>query len=123
MALFFDDYRLESPLEYMANSLVPPIEGLSVNAVQMPHPHGKIAVRCLDQEMIVVVHEAISMADPVEAINHAFKQQQKGLPVSGIGKYIGSRVATGHDILRLGILYGEGVPCAYYNTKKLYFKT
>jgi hypothetical protein len=82
MALFFDYYRLESPLEYMADPLVSAIEGLSINTVQMPHSHGKIAVKCLDQEMVVVVHEAISMANPVEATNHAFKQQQKGLSVN-----------------------------------------
>lgn len=82
MAFFFDNYSLKSALEYMADPLVATIEGLSVNAVQMPHAHGKIAVGRLNQEMVVVVHEAISMTNPVESINSTFKQQQKGLPVT-----------------------------------------
>lgn len=99
MALFLDNYSLESTLEYMADPLVAAIKGLCVNAVQMPHAHGEITVGSLDQEMVVVVHEAISMTNPVEAIYGTFQQQKKGLPISGIGKYIGSRIAAGSYVI------------------------
>jgi hypothetical protein len=41
------------------------IEELRLDAVQRPHAEGNVAVRGLDKNMIVVLHEAIGMTDPV----------------------------------------------------------
>ncbi len=41
------------------------VKKLCIYAVQLPHPQGQVAVRRLDQKMIVVVHHAVCMAEPI----------------------------------------------------------
>jgi hypothetical protein len=43
------------------------IEVSRIEAVQLPHAEGKVGVRGIDKKMIVVVHEAIGVTDPVVA--------------------------------------------------------
>jgi hypothetical protein len=57
--------RLVPTLEQMARPLMVFIEKLSIDPVQLAHAPGEIAVRCLDQEVIVVVHQAIGMTEPI----------------------------------------------------------
>jgi hypothetical protein len=49
----------------MARPLMAFIEKLSIDPVQLAHAPGEIAVRRLDQEVIVVVHQAIGMTEPI----------------------------------------------------------
>jgi hypothetical protein len=41
------------------------VEELGIDAVQLPHTNGKIAIRSLDEKMVVVGHEAVGVTDPV----------------------------------------------------------
>jgi hypothetical protein len=52
----------EPPLEHMTRSLVAPVKELRVHTVELPHPQGEVAIRRFNQEMIMVVHEAVGMA-------------------------------------------------------------
>ena len=51
-------------MPYPAVSL---IEELCIDTIQLPHAKGKVAVRCLDEEMVMVGHEAVGVADPIVA--------------------------------------------------------
>lgn len=51
----YDD-RLVTTSEHMPDAAVLVIKTLGVDAVQLPHALGEIAVRRFDQQMIVVVH-------------------------------------------------------------------
>ena len=44
------------------------VEKLRIHSVQPPHAARKIAVGRFDKEMIVVVHQAVGVADPVVAL-------------------------------------------------------
>jgi hypothetical protein len=57
------------------------IKKLGIDAVQLPHTEGEIAVRRLDQEVIVVVHQAVGVADPIVAFVHMLEGVQKIDPV------------------------------------------
>jgi hypothetical protein len=48
----------------MAHPPVPPIEGLGVEAVELPHPEGQVRPGGLDKEVVVVVHQAVGVAEP-----------------------------------------------------------
>ena len=65
MAVFLNEDRFVSALEQMTYPLMTLIEKLSIDAVQLPHPQRKIAIGCFDQEVIVVVHEAVGMTEPI----------------------------------------------------------
>jgi hypothetical protein len=47
----------------------------------LPHTEGEIAIRSFDEQMIVVVHEAVSVANPVAALIDVSENPEKGLSV------------------------------------------
>ncbi len=65
MAVFLNEDRLVSALEQMPCPLMAFIKKLCIDAVQLPHTEGEVSVGRLDQEVIVVVHQAVGMAKPV----------------------------------------------------------
>ena len=62
MRILLDDDRFVSALEKMACSMAPVIEELGVNAVHLAHAEGEVSIRGFNEEMIVVVHQAVGMA-------------------------------------------------------------
>jgi hypothetical protein len=70
----------------MADPVVPSIEGLGVDTVQVTHPLREIAVRCFNEEMVVVVHEAICVAKPVVASDNFSDDSEELLLVRTINK-------------------------------------
>ena len=45
--------------------MVPSVIFLSIDAVQLAHANGQIGVGRFDHEVVMVIHEAVGMADPV----------------------------------------------------------
>ena len=58
--------RLEPSLEQMPIATMPTIAGLGKYAVQQAHPFLQVSVGRLDHQMIVIAHQTIGVADPVE---------------------------------------------------------
>jgi hypothetical protein len=46
------------------------ITGLGVHTIQLPHTLGQIAIRRLDQQMIVIGHHAPGVTNPVEVTHY-----------------------------------------------------
>jgi hypothetical protein len=67
MAVFLDQNGLVPALEQVTRPAVALIEALRIDAVQLPHAEGTVAVRGLNKEMIMVGHEAVGLTDPVVA--------------------------------------------------------
>jgi len=65
MTVFLDENGFVPALEQMTSPLVAFIEELGINAVQLPHADGEIAVGGLNQKMVMVGHEAIGVTNPV----------------------------------------------------------
>lgn len=63
---------------------MPSIEGLSVKAIQVPHPPGEIGLRRLDQQMVMVIYQAGRMAEPPNARHLLSCDGQPGLAIRGI---------------------------------------
>jgi hypothetical protein len=68
MTVFLDENGLVPALEQMTVPLVTFIEELGIDAVQLPHAYGEIAVGGLDEQMIMVGHEAVSVAYPIVSL-------------------------------------------------------
>jgi len=62
MRVFLDNDRLVSALEEVPGSVASVVEELRVNTVHLAHAEGEVSVRGFDEEMIVVVHQAVCMA-------------------------------------------------------------
>ena len=68
-------------LENMTYPVVATVKTLGVNPVYVPHPLGKFAFNCFYQQVVVVVHKAIGVTEPVEPFDHLLEDGQKPLPV------------------------------------------
>lgn len=81
MALFFHQNSLEPSLENMPVLAVFPVVCLGVDAVQMAHTGGKDPFRGFDEEVIVVVHEAVGVTEPIEAFYSLAEDREEKLAV------------------------------------------
>ncbi len=52
----------------MPNTAMGTVDMLGIYAVQLTHPFRQIGIGCLDQQVIVIGHQTIGMADPPEAL-------------------------------------------------------
>lgn len=88
----------------MPYPVMSPVEGLGVNPVQLPHPKGEIPLRGLDEQMVMIFHEAVGVTEPVVASIHLVQKIQKTLPVLVIGEDGSPFVSsTGEVIDRPGV--------------------
>ncbi len=109
MAVFLDENRLVPTLEQMARSLMTFIKKLSVNPVQLPHSQGEIAVRRLDQDVIVVAHQTIGMTEPIIPFVDMLKRVKEVDAVLVVSENGLLFIAAGREVInRAGVLYTEG---------------
>jgi len=81
MAVFLDQNGLVPALEQVAGPVVEFIKELCIDAIQLPHAEGKIAVRGLDKKVIMVSHKAVGVTDPVVAFTDVLKGVQEVLAI------------------------------------------
>ena len=74
------------------------IAGLSVHAVQLPHPFGEIALKCFYYQMVMVCHQTIAVTKPIEISNNLTQLAQKNKPVFFVFVDIFSPITAGSDV-------------------------
>ncbi len=77
MAVFLNKDRFISSLEKVTGAAMQFVKELSIDAVQLPHSDRKITVGSFNEQMIVIVQEAVGMADPVVALDDVLEGVQK----------------------------------------------
>lgn len=58
------------------------VEAGRVDAVQLSHAEREVRVRCLDQQMEVVAHQAVAVADPAVPLHHLVEPGEQRPPVN-----------------------------------------
>ncbi len=81
MAFLLDQDRFIPTLENVTSALVSSVESLRVDAVQMAHAFGKVRVRSFGEDMVMVVHQAISVDNPVESLSAVVEYIEKQLAI------------------------------------------
>src|SRR4030043_1174926 len=87
MALLLYDYRRISSLKNMPDSFMPLVECLRVHAIKLPHSFRQVSIRGFYYEMIVIVHQPVCMAEPVESYINIPEDIEKKLAIFLISKY------------------------------------
>jgi hypothetical protein len=77
MAVLLNEDGLVPPLEQMAGPAMRPVEELRIHAVQLTHSERQVAVRSLHEKVIMIVHQAVGMADPVISFIHVLEGIQE----------------------------------------------
>jgi len=83
----------------MSISIVPSIEKLRVAAVHHSHAEGQLLLRGLDDQVIVVRHQAVRMAGPVVPSDDRAQQRQECLPVNIVEEDLAMIGATVGDVI------------------------
>jgi hypothetical protein len=81
MRLAFDHLVVKAALEQMSGEFVAPVEPVGVHAVQPVHALRDVSFPCLDEEVVVIRHQAVRVAEPSQAINRLLYQLQEAGPV------------------------------------------
>jgi hypothetical protein len=56
---------------------MPPVRALRIHSVELAHSFREIAIRGLNQQMIVIAHQAVRVTQPVEILDHRSQDTQK----------------------------------------------
>jgi hypothetical protein len=99
MAVLLDKNGLVPALEEMAGSAMALVICLGVDAIQLTHPQGEISLRRLDKQMIMIVHQAVGMADPVIAFIDMSEDNDEGFPVALVLEDILLLVPSGSNVI------------------------
>jgi len=85
------------------------VEGLGVGAIQATHLTGEIGLRGLQQQVVVVAHQAVGGAAPALLLHLLSEPLEEVLTVARVEKDGLSSVATGRDVVeRAGELETQG---------------
>jgi len=77
-----DHLRPVSVAENVVLALVPLVEGTGIAAVQVPHPFGEVRQGSLDEEVVVVPHQAAHVSTPPVAPFDPAQDVEEDDPVS-----------------------------------------
>jgi hypothetical protein len=80
------------------HQIVLAVEILSIDTVEIFHPPGHYAVGYLNEKVIMVVHQAVSMTDPVQPFHYRAEDPQKPYPVFIIQENIIFTITPGKDM-------------------------
>jgi hypothetical protein len=83
----------------MAHPRMPPVERLGIPTIQLSHTEGQIRLRRFHEEMIVIIHQTIRMAEPSIAIDDMREQGEKLRAVTVIGNDILPSIAATRDMI------------------------
>jgi hypothetical protein len=84
----------------VAYPIVGPVESLGIDAVQLTHAFGEVAVGSFDEEVPVVPHLTVGVDYPVEALADLFQDLQPKFPIVIAQEYIVSPVPAGCDVVK-----------------------
>ena len=83
----------------MPHPPVPPIAGLGIDTIQMTHALRQISVRRLNQQVVVIIHQALGITYPVELGYDLLQRRQKHLPVLVILINVFTPITTRGDVI------------------------
>lgn len=99
VALSVNENGLEPSLKDVPGPVMSAVEALGVHPIQLSHPTGQIGVGSLDEQMVVVLHQAVGVTSPVESSNDVPENLQKGKPILVVEKDRLSRIPASRDVI------------------------
>jgi hypothetical protein len=103
MRVALDQLVVKAALEEVATGVVAPVEPFRIHAVQPVHATGDVWLRRLDEEVIVIRHQAIRMAYPSEEVDHLLHQLNEAEPVAGVDEDLLLAVPARNDVIRSAV--------------------
>ena len=86
--------------KYVAYALMSTVEALGVDAVYLFHDPGQIGFRCFHEQVIVIGHQAVGMADAIVVRKGLCQDLKKAVPVAIIEEDGLLGVAPGGQVIK-----------------------
>ena len=83
----------------MAHPTVPPVVPLRIDSGELAHPPGEVAFRGFDQQVVVVVHQAVGVAPPVIPLDHQRQEVHKRVTIGVIVYHGHPGIAPPRDVV------------------------
>ena len=99
MPVALDEACAEAALEEVAVEPVPAVEQLGIRAIEALHPLRQVGRRRLEEEVVVVRHQALRMAVPAEPGDDVFRDREHQPPVGVVAHDVLSAVSAGVDVV------------------------
>lgn len=81
IGVLVDDDGLVSSLKDMPRFLMSPVVFLGVHAVELSHPFREVCFRSFDDQVVVIVHEAVGVTEPPKPVPDAGEKIEEITPV------------------------------------------
>ena len=91
--------------------MVDSIVALGVDSIKLPHPRGEVAPGGFDEEVVVVIHQAVSMTEQVMPLRYRGEDIQKCLSIMIIVKYRLPSVPSGGHMVEGSWKLNSKRPC------------
>jgi hypothetical protein len=85
LILGLEGLRPEPPPEDVVAAPVAVVEGACVGAVQVTHAVGEVGQRRLDDEVVVIAHEAADVDPPAITAPDTVEDREERLPIGVVG--------------------------------------
>src|SRR5215472_322341 len=86
-------------LEKMSEDFVPSVVSLSVGPLKPLHPIHQVALRSFNQQMVMIVHQHVSMNAPPGLLAGFFERVEKAFPVGVVFVDGSALIASRHDMV------------------------
>jgi len=98
-------------LHCVADATVHLVDPLGVDAVQLAHPLGEIGIRRLNEQVIMVAHQAVGVHQPVEPMTDTAKQIKENVAVPSPEVNILSPATACSDVVESASELGPNCSC------------
>jgi hypothetical protein len=99
IAVLSDNYCFVSTAKQLSIYPVKPVKALRIHPIDMTHTTGKVAVRSLDQQVVVIGHQAICRHPEIPLLRRFLKNTYKQIIVMAGEENVFSPSATVHNII------------------------
>ena len=87
---------------------MPSVEMLRVYTIQLTHALGEICIRAVDNEVVVIIHQHVTMDDPFKARNDGINNVKENSAVFVIQENSFVAISlTGYVVISAGKLYAN----------------
>ena len=90
----------ESTLEYVPCFVILPVIFLRVYAIELPHAPRKISFWSLNNKVVMVVHKAPGMTEPMKPFNNCTEELEEYGTVLIRAEYLLSCIPPGGDVIQ-----------------------
>src|SRR2546430_2267625 len=111
VAVLLNENSFKPPLEDMANAAVSLVKCLGINTIELPHSLRQVSIRCFNHQVIVVVHQAIAVANPVEPLGDPSQSVQKQFSVAIDLEDRFAIISAGGDVVKRAVVLDSQGPC------------